>query len=592
MAERAVQHITDYISKTDWRVHENANSGYDIGGLIMNVAGWAAAEYWMREVYSPEIGQAHRDGRLHIHDLNFLGSYCCGHSLRELLEQGLGGVSTQIECAPPEHLRTACDQAVNYLGIMSNTFAGAQAFASVDTYLAPYIRKDGLSYDEVKQCIQSFVYSLNIPSRWSGQAPFTNITLDLRCPEDLRYLNPVIGGVEQDFTYGDLAEEMDMFNLALCEVYLEGDATGKPFSYPIPTYCVTEDFPWGSDVAKAIFEMTAKYGLPYFSLFVNSDMDPSDVRSMCCRLRLDLRELQRRGGALFGSDEKTGSIGVVTINCARLGYKHRGDWYGLVSELTALMDMARDSLEAKRSQLNEWLSRGLYPYVSRYLGSFDTMFSTIGINGVNEMVRNFTHDVEDITTPHGKQMALDLMAVIRDRLSDYQEETGNLYNLEASPAEGATYRFALRDRERYPGIITAGTADNPYYTNSTQLPVGYTDDPFEALSEQDELQSLYTGGTVLHLYLGERLSSWETCEKLVRRTAENFTLPYISITPTYSTCTDHGYIAGEHFHCPECGKACEVWTRVIGYLRPVSQFNTGKRGEYDERRFFSEPDDL
>lgn len=588
MAENAVRHIKDYISKADWRVNENANSGYDVGGLIMNVAGWGAAEYWLREVYSPELAQAHRDGRLHVHDLNFLGSYCCGHSLKELLEQGLNGVRTQVECAPPEHLRTALDQAVNYLGIMSNTFAGAQAFASVDTYLAPYIRRDGLSYDEVKQCVQSFVYSLNIPSRWSGQAPFTNITLDLRCPEDLRHLNPMIGGQEQPFTYGDLADEMDMFNLALCEVYLEGDASGQPFSYPIPTYCVTEDFPWGSDVARAIFEMAAKYGLPYFSLFVNSDMDPSDVRSMCCRLRLDLRELQRRGGALFGSDEKTGSIGVVTINCARLGYEHREDWDGLVSSLTDLMDIARDSLEAKREQLNDWLDRGLYPYVSRYLGTFGTMFSTIGVNGVNEMIRNFTHDVEDITTPHGKQMALDLMAVIRERLSDYQEETGNLYNLEASPAEGATYRFALADKRVYPDIIQAGTEDNPYYTNSTQLPVGYTDDPFEALSEQDELQSLYTGGTVLHLYMSEAVSSWEACQAMVRRTAENFSLPYISVTPTFSVCPNHGYLKGEHFHCEQCGEACEVWSRVMGYLRPVSQYNVGKKGEYHERRFFVE----
>lgn len=588
MAENAVRHIQEYIDQADWRVNENANGGYSIGGLIMNVAGWGAAEYWLRNVYSEEIAKANREGALHIHDLNFLGGYCCGHSLRDLLEQGLGGVPNQIDCAPPEHFRSAIDQAVNYLGVMSNSFAGAQAFASVDTYLAAFIRKDGLGYNEVKQCLQSFVYALNIPSRWSGQAPFTNITMDLACPDDLKGVHPKIGGVEQDFTYGDLQAEMDMFNIALCQVYLEGDAKGRPFTFPIPTYTVTEEFPWGTEVVRAITDMTAKYGLPYFSLFINSDMDPSDVRSMCCRLRLDLRELERRGGALFGSDEKTGSIGVITINLARLGYLHKGDSEGLYAELDSLLEMSRDALEAKRVQLNEWLARGLYPYVTRYLGSWGTLFSTIGVNGANEMIRNFTGDNDDITTEFGEEMAVNILNHIRERLSDFQEETGNLYNLEASPAEGATYRFAKEDRKRYAGIIQAGTPDHPYYTNSTQLPVGYTEDPFEALAKQDELQSLYTGGTVLHLYMNERLSSGAVVEKMLRRTAETFRLPYISFTPTYSVCAEHGYLSGEHFHCPQCGAACEVWTRIMGYYRPVSQFNVGKKGEYHERRFFTE----
>ncbi len=544
--------INEYLSRQDWRVNANANQGYSLGGLILNVSGKVVANYWLNHVYSPEFGEAHRDGSLHIHDLDMLAGYCAGWSLRTLLHEGLNGVPGKVEAGPPKHMSSAVGQIVNFLGTLQNEWAGAQAFSSFDTYMAPFIRKDGMSYEQVKQCIQELIYNLNVPSRWGTQTPFTNLTFDWTCPEDLREQIPVIAGEEMPFSYGELQAEMDMINRAYIEVMTTGDAKGRVFTFPIPTYNMTPDFPWESENAGRLFEMTARYGLPYFQNFINSEMKPNHIRSMCCRLQLDLRELLKRGNGLFGSAEQTGSVGVVTINCARLGHEYKGDEAGLYRRLDALMDMARNGLEIKRKIIQRLMDDGLFPYTKRYLGTLRNHFSTIGINGVNEMIRNFTGDTHDITTVRGHDFAIRLLDHIRARIAAIQEETGHLYNLEATPAEGTTYRFAREDRKRYPGILQAGTDEAPYYTNSTQLPVGYTDDAFEALERQDALQRKYTGGTVLHLYMSERISSAEACRKLVKRSLENFGLPYITITPTFSICPRHGYLAGEHEFCPKC----------------------------------------
>ncbi len=544
--------VEDYLDRTDWRVNANANQGYSLGGLILNVSGKVAANYWLSHIYAPEVGAAHRDGDLHIHDLDMLAGYCAGWSLRTLLTEGLNGIPGRVEAGPPQHLSSAVGQIVNFLGTLQNEWAGAQAFSSFDTYMAPFVRKDRLGYEEVRQAIQELVYNLNVPSRWGTQTPFTNLTFDWTCPDDLREQIPVIGGKEMDFAYGDLQAEMDLINRAYIEVMAQGDAKGRVFTFPIPTYNITRDFPWESENAQRLFALTAKYGLPYFQNFINSDLTPNMIRSMCCRLQLDLRELLKRGNGLFGSAEQTGSIGVVTVNCARLGYLHKGDEAGLLRRLDQLLDLGRDSLEIKRKTIERLMESGLYPYTKRYLGTLRNHFSTLGVNGVNEMIRNFTADAEDITTPWGHAFALRLLDHVRERIVAYQNETGHMYNLEATPAEGATYRFAREDRKRFPGILQAGTAENPYYTNSTQLPVGFTDDPFEALSRQDALQCKYTGGTVLHLYMRERLSSPEACRKLVRRALETFRLPYITVTPTFSICPKHGYLSGEFEFCPKC----------------------------------------
>ncbi|MCD1635842.1 ribonucleoside triphosphate reductase [Martelella mediterranea] len=544
--------IDEYLDQSDWRVNANANQGYSLGGLILNTAGKVVANYWLSHVYPEAIGQAHRGADIHIHDLDMLSGYCAGWSLRMLLEEGLNGIPGKVESGPPKHLSSAVGQIVNFLGTLQNEWAGAQAFSSFDTYMAPFIRKDVLDYDQVRQAIQELVYNLNVPARWGTQAPFTNLTFDWTCPQDLRDQVPCIGGEDMDFTYGELQAEMDMINRAYIDVMTTGDAMGRVFTFPIPTYNITPDFIWDSPNADRLFAMTAKYGLPYFQNFVNSDLEPHMVRSMCCRLQLDLTELLKRGNGLFGSAEQTGSLGVVTINCGRLGYVHAGDEAGLVAKLDDLMDLARDSLEIKRKVIQDHIDGGLYPYTKRYLGELKNHFSTIGVNGLNEMIRNFSRDEDDITTDAGRALAIRLLDHVRSRITGYQEETGHLYNLEATPAEGTTYRFAKEDRKRFPGILQAGTDENPYYTNSSQLPVGYTDDPFEALTMQDELQCKYTGGTVLHLYMTEALSSGDACRKLVRRALENFRLPYITITPTFSICPTHGYLSGEHQFCPKC----------------------------------------
>jgi ribonucleoside-triphosphate reductase (formate) len=580
--------VDEYLDRSDWRVNANANQGFSLGGLILNVAGKVVANYWLDQVYRPEIGAAHRSGDLHVHDLDVLGGYCAGWSLRALLSEGFGGVPGTIESAPPRHFSSALGQIVNFLGTLQNEWAGAQAFSSFDTLLAPYVRLDRLDADAVRQGIQELVHNLNVPSRWGTQTPFTNLTFDLTCPADLADTRPVVGDDVADFTYGDLQPEMDLINRAYIDVMTAGDASGRVFTFPIPTYNITRDFDWDSPLADALFEMTAKYGTPYFQNFVNSDMEPGDVRSMCCRLQLDLRELLKRGNGLFGSGEQTGSIGVVTINTARLGFEHQGDWPGLLTALDRLVDLATESLEVKRATVQRLMDDGLFPYTRRYLGSLDSHFSTVGVNGVNEMVRNVTGDREDITTPQGHALALELLDRVRERLIEVQEDTGHLYNLEATPAEGATYRFAKEDLARHPGILHAGAAEQPYYTNSTQLPVGFTADPFEALARQDELQTRYTGGTVLHLYMGERVSDAQACKKIVRRALTSFRLPYLTVTPTFSICPAHGYQSGEHPLCPDCGAESEVWTRVMGYFRPVSSFNIGKKGEHAERVPFDE----
>lgn len=544
--------VEEYLSGSDWRVKANANQGYSLGGLILNVSGKVIANYWLNHIYEPEIGEAHRNADLHIHDLDMLAGYCAGWSLRTLLHEGLNGVPGKIDSGPPKHLSSAIGQMVNFLGTLQNEWAGAQAFSSFDTYLAPYIRKDAMKYEDIKQCIQEFIYNLNVPSRWGTQTPFTNITLDWVCPEDLREQIPIIAGEEMPFAYGDLQKEMDLINRAYIEVMIEGDAKKRVFTFPIPTYNITPDFDWESENSDLLFEMTAKYGLPYFQNFINSELSPNMVRSMCCRLQLDLRELLKRGNGLFGSAEQTGSLGVVTINCARLGYLYKGDKKALLDRIDELMLLAKDSLEVKRKVIQHYIDSDLFPYTKRYLGTLRNHFSTIGVNGINEMVRNFTNDEHDITSKEGHALAIELLDHVRARMVQYQEETGHLYNLEATPAEGTTYRFAKEDKKRYPDIMQAGYEDAPYYTNSSQLPVGHTDDAFEALELQDELQSKYTGGTVLHLYMGERISSAEACKKMVRKTLTNFRLPYITITPTFSICPVHGYLQGEHEYCPRC----------------------------------------
>jgi len=545
--------INEYLERADWRVNANANQGYSLGGLILNVSGKVIANYWLSHVYPPEVGAAHRSGDMHIHDLDMLSGYCAGWSLRTLLTEGLNGVPGKIEAAPPRHLSSAMGQIVNFLGTLQNEWAGAQAFSSFDTYLAPFIRLDELTYDQVHQSVQELVYNLNVPSRWGTQTPFTNLTFDWVCPDDLKGEYPVIGGHTCDFTYGELQREMDMINRAYIEVMTEGDAKGRVFTFPIPTYNITHEFDWDSPNAELLFEMTAKYGLPYFQNFLNSDLTPAMVRSMCCRLQLDLTELLKRGNGLFGSAEQTGSLGVVTINCARLGYLYAGDEVAMLEALDILLEHARTSLELKRKLIQRYIDGGLFPYTKRYLGTLRNHFSTVGVNGINEMIRNFTHDAHDITTPEGHEMAVRLLDHVRSRITAFQEQTGHLYNLEATPAEGTTYRFAREDRKRFgDAILHAGTTEQPYYTNSSQLPVGFTDDPFEALTRQDELQRMYTGGTVLHLYLGERVSSAEACKTLVRRALGGFHLPYITISPTFSICPVHGYLSGEHPFCPVC----------------------------------------
>lgn len=547
--------MNEYLSREDWRVRANANQGYSLGGLILNVSGKVTANYWLDEVYSPEIGTAHREGDLHIHDLDMLAGYCAGWSLRTLLTEGFNGIPGRVEAGPPKHLSSALGQMVNFLGTLQNEWAGAQAFSSFDTYLAPFVRKDRLGFDEVRQAIQEFIYNLNVPSRWGTQTPFTNLTFDWVCPEDLREQIPYIGGEEMPFAYGELQAEMELINRAYIEVMQAGDGLGRVFTFPIPTYNITHDFPWDSDNAERLFEMTARYGLPYFQNFLNSDMQPNQVRSMCCRLQLDVRELLKRGGGLFGSAEQTGSLGVVTINCARLGYLYRGDKAALLQQLDRLLEMARQSLEVKRKVIQQHMDTGLYPYTKRYLGTLRNHFSTIGVNGLHEMLRNFTDDAEGLHSEAGRALALEVLDHVRARLVQFQEDTGHLYNLEATPAEGTTYRFAKEDRKRFPDILQAGTAEAPYYTNSSQLPVGFTDDPFEALALQDELQCKYTGGTVLHLYMAEQISSAEACKKLVRNALSRFRLPYLTVTPTFSICPVHGYLAGEHEFCPKCDEA-------------------------------------
>ncbi|CAM5789470.1 ribonucleoside triphosphate reductase [Castellaniella caeni] len=547
-----IRSIDEYLQQQDWRVNANANQGYSLGGLILNTSGKMIANYWLSHVYPEAIGQAHRQGDLHIHDLDMLSGYCAGWSLRTLLTEGLNGVPGKVESAPPRHMSSAVGQIVNFLGTLQNEWAGAQAFSSFDTYMAPFIRKDAMSYADVRQCMQELIYNLNVPSRWGTQTPFTNLTFDWVCPEDLREQVPVIAGCEMPFSYGELQTEMDWINQAYIDVMMAGDARGRAFTFPIPTYNITPDFDWHSPNAERLFEMTAKYGLPYFQNFINSELKPNMIRSMCCRLQLDLRELLKRGNGLFGSAEQTGSLGVVTINCARLGYLHRGDEAALLARLDTLLALGRDSLEIKRQVIQGYMDNGLFPYTRRYLGTLRNHFSTLGVNGINEMIRNFTADAHDLTSPWGHAFAVRLLDHVRARMVEFQEATGHLYNLEATPAEGTTYRFAKEDRARWPDILQAGTADMPYYTNSSQLPVGFTDDPFEALERQDELQRKYTGGTVLHLYMTEPLSSADACRTLVRRTLGRFSLPYITITPTFSICPKHGYLPGRHDFCPHC----------------------------------------
>jgi ribonucleoside-triphosphate reductase len=561
-AQLATQTIVDvessmeeYLDRRDWRVNANANQGYSLGGLILNVAGKVTANYWLSHVYSPEAGRAHREGDLHIHDLDMLSGYCAGWSLRQLLFEGFNGVPGKVEAKPARHMSAAVGQIVNFLGTLQNEWAGAQAFSSFDTYMAAFVRKDQMTYAQVRQCIQELIYNLNVPSRWGTQTPFTNLTFDWVCPADLRELAPYIGGEEMPFCYGELQAEMDLINRAYIEVMMAGDALGRVFTFPIPTYNITNDFDWDHPNTNLLFEMTAKYGLPYFQNFLNSDLEPHMVRSMCCRLQLDLRELLKRGNGLFGSAEQTGSIGVVTINCARLGYVHAGDKPALFVQLDALLDLGRDVLEKKRVVVQHYIDQGLYPYTKRYLGTLRNHFSTLGVNGINEMIRNFSHDQHDITTPTGHALAIELLDHVRARMTEFQEATGHLYNLEATPAEGTTYRFAREDKKRWPDISQAGTPEQPYYTNSSQLPVGYTDDPFAALEMQEALQSRYTGGTVLHLYMNEAISSAQACKQLVHRALAGFRLPYITITPTFSICPTHGYLSGQHEFCPKCDES-------------------------------------
>ena len=592
----AIATITEYLDRSDWRVNANANQGYSLGGMMLNTSGKVVANYWLSQVYPAVAGQAHRNADLHIHDLDMFAGYCAGWSLKDLLQQGFNGVPGAIAAGPAKHFSSAVGQIVNFLGTLQNEWAGAQAFSSFDTYMAPFVRLDSMTYEQVKQCMQELIFNLNVPSRWGTQTPFTNLTFDWTCPADLADEHPLIGDDVCDFAYGDLQAEMDLINRAFMEVMTEGDAEGRVFTFPIPTYNITRDFDWDAPNTELLFTMTAKYGLPYFQNFINSELDPGMIRSMCCRLQLDLRELLKRGNGLFGSAEQTGSVGVVTINMARLGYLYADDEAALTARLDELLEIGRDTLELKRTVIQHHIDAGLFPFTKRYLGTLDNHFSTLGVNGMNEMVRNFTHDAYDLTDPRGHAMCVRLLDHVRDKMVEFQEATGHLYNLEATPAEGTTYRFAKEDRKRYPGILQAGTETNPYYTNSSQVPVGYTDDPFEAQEMQEELQTKYTGGTVLHLYMNERISSAAACKELVRRSLTAFRTPYITITPTFSICPVHGYLVGEHLTCDKCAELhpeaepveCEVWTRVMGYFRPVRSFNIGKKGEYMERQMFTE----
>ena len=581
--------VDKYLNVTDWRVKENSTVTYSVGGLILSNSGAITANYWLSEVYDDEVAKAHRNCDFHLHDLSMLTGYCAGWSLRQLIEEGLSGVPGKITSSPAKHLSTLCNQMVNFLGIMQNEWAGAQAFSSFDTYLAPFVRTDNLTYNQVKKCIESFVYGVNTPSRWGTQAPFSNITLDWEVPNDLRDRPAIVGGKEMDFTYGDCKKEMDMINKAFIEIMIDGDADGRGFQYPIPTYSITKDFDWSpTENNRLLFEMTSKYGTPYFSNYVNSDMEPSDIRSMCCRLRLDLRELRKKSGGFFGSGESTGSVGVVTLNMPRLAFtsKDKAEFY---EKLDHLMDVAARSLHTKRKVISRLLDEGLYPYTKRYLGSFDNHFSTIGLVGMNEACLNANWIKRDLSDPVAQEFTKEVLNHMRDRLSDYQEMyKGELFNLEATPAESTTYRFAKYDAKNYPGIITAAEpGGTPYYTNSSHLPVGYTDDIFSALDIQDELQTLYTSGTVFHAFLGEKLPNWESAAELVKKIADNYKLPYYTLSPTYSVCSEHGYIAGEHYTCPICGKKSEVYSRITGYYRPVQNWNDGKTQEFKERKVYS-----
>ena len=562
--------VNEYLQKLDWRINENANQGYSNGGLILNVSGKVTANYWLSHVYPANVGEAHRNGDIHIHDLSMLAAYCAGWSLKNLLHEGFNGVPGKAEAGPAKHLSAAVGQMVNFMGTLQNEWAGAQAFSSVDTYLAPYVRKDKLEYKQVFQCMQELVYNLNVPSRWGSQTPFTNFTFDWVCPEDLRETHPIIAGEEQSFTYVELHEEMHMINKAYMEVMMKGDIKGRPFTFPIPTYNMTPDFPWEDDNTELLFEMTAKYGLPYFQNFINSVLKPGQIRSMCCRLQLDLRELLARGNGLFGSAEQTGSVGVVTLNCARLGYLYKGDEHALINRVDELMEIAKVSLEIKRKVIQRLIDNGLFPFTKRYLGTLRNHFSTIGVNGVHEMIRNFTNDEHGIADEWGQEFALKFLDYIRDKLVKFQEETGHMYNLEATPAEGAATRFAREDKKRFKDIIQAGTKENPVYSNSSQLPFGYTDDMFEALELQSALQTKYTGGTVLHLYMGQRISSAKVCRDIVRKVLTNYRMPYITITPTFSICPKHGYISGEHKYCPICDEELKAQKRAAASRKDVA----------------------
>ena len=578
--------VNSYVQANDWRVKENSTVTYSVGGLILSNSGAITANYWLSEIYDPEIADAHRNTDIHLHDLSMLTGYCAGWSLKQLIQEGLGGVPGKITSAPASHLATLCNQMVNFLGIMQNEWAGAQAFSSFDTYLAPFVKVDNLSYREVKKCIESFIFGVNTPSRWGTQAPFSNITLDWTVPNDLAELNCIVGGKEMDFKYKDCKKEMDMVNRAFIETMIEGDANGRGFQYPIPTYSITRDFDWSeTENNKLLFEMTAKYGTPYFSNYINSDMEPSDVRSMCCRLRLDLRELRKKSGGFFGSGESTGSIGVVTINMPRIAYlaENKADFY---KRLDHMMDIAARSLKTKRTVITKLLEEGLYPYTKRYLGTFNNHFSTIGLVGMNEVGLNAKWLGGDMTDPKTQKFSQDVLNHMRERLSDYQEMYGDLYNLEATPAESTSFRLAKHDVAKYPNIKTANQNGTPYYTNSSHLPVGFTSDIFEALDIQDELQTLYTSGTVFHAFLGEKLPDWKAAANLVRKIAENYKLPYYTMSPTYSVCRNHGYIQGEVYTCPECGATTEVYSRITGYYRPVQNFNDGKAQEFKDRKVY------
>ncbi len=579
--------VNSYVKIEDWRVKENSTVTYSVGGLILSNSGAVTANYWLSEIYDEEIANAHRNADLHLHDLSMLTGYCAGWSLKQLIQEGLGGIPGKITSSPAKHLSVLCNQMVNFLGIMQNEWAGAQAFSSFDTYLAPFVKADNLSYEEVKKCIESFIYGVNTPSRWGTQAPFSNITLDWTVPGDLAELPAIVGGKEMDFKDKDCKREMDMVNKAFLETMIEGDSNGRCFQYPIPTYSITREFDWSdTENNRLLFEMTAKYGTPYFSNYINSDMEPSDVRSMCCRLRLDLRELRKKSGGFFGSGESTGSVGVVTINLPRIAYlaKDEADFY---RRLNKMMDISARSLKIKRDVITKLLNEGLYPYTKRYLGTFDNHFSTIGLIGMNEVGLNAKWLGQDLTHEETQQFTKDVLNHMRERLSDYQEQYGDLYNLEATPAESTTYRLAKHDKKRYPDIITAGNeGDTPYYTNSSHLPVDYTADIFDALDIQDELQTLYTSGTVFHAFLGEKLPDWQAAASLVRKIAENYKLPYYTMSPTYSICQDHGYLSGEHFTCPICGRKAEVYSRITGYYRPVQNWNDGKTQEYKNRKLY------